>query len=180
MPYILEVQKFNPTGHLSQSEWNGKGIHVGYMNKVFKTKNQACAYYDMYNPTMRPLNGHHTYQSDWNCHTHLLYVVHEYGDEYLSIPSFEEDEINSVIEQFIADNIEHAVGGHVGKRILNSEFKSWFVTNYTGKKIPKLMELEMAMNEKFEVKTNKKGMKEWINIKIKRDELGNDCDLDEI
>jgi hypothetical protein len=85
-----------------------------------------------------------------------------------------------VIEQFIADNIEHAVGGHVGKRILNSEFKSWFVTNYTGKKIPKLMELEMAMNEKFEVKTNKKGMKEWINIKIKRDELGNDCDLDEI
>jgi hypothetical protein len=177
MPYILEVQKFNPTGHLLQSEWNGKSTHVGYMNKVFKTKNQACEYYDNNNNTMRPLNSHHTYRSDWNRDTHLLYVVREYGDEYLSIPPFEEKEKGKdlVIEQFIADNIEHVPGGHIGKKMLNNVFKEWFQMNFSGRKMPKLMEIEMAMNEKFEVKTNKYGLKEWINVNIKC----NDCDLDD-
>ena len=183
MPYILEVQKFNPTGHLLQSEWNGKSTHVGYMNKVFKTKNQACEYYDRYNPTLRPLNSHHTYRSDWNRDTHLLYVVREYGDEYLSIPPFEEKEKEKgkdlVIEQFIADNIEHVPGGHIGKKMLYCMFKEWFQTNFSGRKIPKLMEIEIAMNEKFEVKTNKNGVKEWINIKIKSDNDDGDDALDE-
>lgn len=175
MPYILEVQKFNPTGHLLQSEWNGKSTHVGYMNKVFKTKNQACEYYDNNNNTMRLLNSHNTYRSDWNRDTHLLYVVREYGDEYLSIPPFEENWKNLVIEQFIADNIEHAPEKHIGKKMLYNVFKEWFCLNFSGRKIPKLMEIDMAMNEKFEVKTNKYGLKEWINIKIKCDDV-----LDEI
>ena len=129
---------------------------------------------------MRPLNGHHTYRSDWDHDTHLLYVIREYGDEYLSIPPFEEKEKDLVIEQFIADNIEHSVGGHIGKKMLNNEFKGWFLKNYNGRRIPKLMEVELAMNEKFEVKTNKIGTKEWINIRIKSDnELGDDM-LDKI
>jgi hypothetical protein len=171
MLYILEVQKFNPSGHLLQSEWNCKSTHVGYMNIVFKTKNQACEYYDNHNNTMRPLNSYNTYRSDWNRDTHLLYVVREYGDEYLSIPPFEENGKNLVIEQFIADNIEHAPGGHISKKMLNNVFKEWFQTNYLGRKIPKLMEIELAMNEKFEVKTNKYGFKEWINIKINCDDM---------
>jgi hypothetical protein len=176
MSYILEVQKFNPTGHLSQSEWNGKSTHVGYMNIVFKTKNLACEYYDMYNPTLRPLNSHHTYRSDWNRDTHLMYVVREYGNEYLSIPPFEEkenekeNEKNLVIEQFIADNINKVPGGHVSKKLLNSVFKEWFHLNYSGRKLPKLMEIELVMNDKFEVKTSKNGIKEWINIAIKCDD----------
>jgi hypothetical protein len=175
MPYILEVQKFNPTDHLSHPECNGKSIHVGYMNIVFKTKQQASSYYDMYNPTLRPLNAHHTYRSDWSHDTYLVYVVREYGDEYLSIPPFEEKEKDLVINNFIADNIEKVPGGHVGKKMLNCVFKEWFQVNYTGRKFPKMMEIEMAMNEKFEVKTNKNGVKEWINIRIKCDE----CDLDD-
>ncbi len=38
MPYILEVQKFNSDGHIMHPEWNGKCEHLGYMNKVFKTR----------------------------------------------------------------------------------------------------------------------------------------------
>jgi hypothetical protein len=175
MPYILEVQKFNLIGDLSQSECNGKSTHVGYMNIVFKTKQQACKYYDMYNPTLRPLNAHHTYRSDWNPETYLMYIIREYGDENLSIPSFEEKEKDLVIDKFIADNIVHVPGAHVGKKLLYSVFKEWFQKNYSGKKTPKLMELEEAMDKKFEANTNKKGVKEWINIRIKCDE----CDLDD-
>jgi len=40
MPYILEVQKFNPDGHNIYPEFNGKSEHIGYMNKVFKTKKE--------------------------------------------------------------------------------------------------------------------------------------------
>jgi hypothetical protein len=173
MLYILEVQKLNLIGDLLQSECNGKSTHVGYMNIVFKTKQQACKYYDMYNPTLRPLNAHHTYRSDWNHDTYLLYVVREYGDEYLSIPPFEEKEKDLVIYKFIADKIEKVPGQHVGKKLLNEVFKEWFQINYNGRKMPKLMEIELAMNEKFEVNTNK-----WINIRIKCDELDDELELE--
>jgi len=42
MPYILEVQKFYPDGHILHPEWNGKSEHIGYMNKIFPTKQMAC------------------------------------------------------------------------------------------------------------------------------------------
>jgi hypothetical protein len=41
MPYILEVQKF---------DWREKSEHVGYMNKIFNTKQEASDYYDKFNP----------------------------------------------------------------------------------------------------------------------------------
>jgi hypothetical protein len=56
MPYILEVQQFNNTGHNDYPEWNGKSEHIGYMNKIFKTKEEASDYYDKCNPHMRALN----------------------------------------------------------------------------------------------------------------------------
>ena len=108
-----------------------------------------------------------------------MYVVREYGDEYLSIPPFEKKENgkNLVIEQFIADNIKKVPGGHVSKKLLNSVFKEWFQLNYSGRKIPRLMEIELVMNNKFEVKTSKNGIKEWINITIKSDdEVGDALD----
>jgi P4 family phage/plasmid primase-like protien len=83
------------------------------------------------------------------------------------------------IAGFIADNIEKMDGGKVGKKMLNSVFKEWYQMNYSGRKIPKLMELEEVMDKKFEKKLNKNSSKEWINIKIKCD-AGDDDVLDEI
>jgi len=53
MPYILEVQRFFSYEHITHPEWNGKKEHVGYMNKIFKTKQEASDYYLHYNPHMR-------------------------------------------------------------------------------------------------------------------------------
>ena len=53
------------------------------------------------------------------------------------------------IAGFIADNIEKVHGAHVGKKLLNSVFKEWFQLNYSGRKIPKLTELEEAMDKKY-------------------------------
>ena len=38
MPYILEVQKFIYNGHILYPEWNGKKEHIGYINKIFRTR----------------------------------------------------------------------------------------------------------------------------------------------
>jgi len=83
------------------------------------------------------------------------------------------------IAGFIADNIEIVPGGKVGKKMLNSVFKEWYQMNYSGRKMPKLMELEEVMDKKFEKKLNKNNIKEWVNIKIKC-EAGDDDALDEL
>ena len=83
------------------------------------------------------------------------------------------------IAGFIADNIEKVPGAHLGKKILNSVFKEWFQLNHSGRKIPKLMELEEAMDKRFDKKTNKSGAKEWLDIKIKSDDGDDDDVLDE-
>ena len=81
MSYILEVQKFYSE---LNTEWNGKSIHVGYMDKFFSTKKKAAEYYDEHNPHMRGLNAHGEWRSDWDPETHLMYVVRE-----LNIPPFD-------------------------------------------------------------------------------------------
>jgi hypothetical protein len=88
--YILEVQRFDTNGHILHPEWNGKLEHVGYMNKIFATKKQACDYYDIHNPHMRSLNAHNTWRSDWDPTTKLMYVVRKHYIEYLKIPPFNE------------------------------------------------------------------------------------------
>lgn len=91
MPYILEVQKFNIDGHKEHPEWNGKSEHIGYINKVFKTKQSASDYYDNFNPHMRSLNAHKTWRSDWDPKTCLMYIVRDHYSEYLKISSFEDN-----------------------------------------------------------------------------------------
>ena len=81
MNYILEVQRF---------EWNGKSEHVGYMNKIFKTKQEASDYYDKFNPHLRSLNAHKNWCSDWDPNSYLMYIVRERYYEYLKIQSFED------------------------------------------------------------------------------------------
>ena len=87
--YVLEVQRFHPNESNEQASYRGKSEHIGYMNKIFKTKKEACDYYDRYNTHMRRLNAIETYRSDWDPRNRLMYVVREYFYEYLTISSFE-------------------------------------------------------------------------------------------
>ena len=74
------------------------------------------------------------------------------------------------IAGFINDKLEVAEGKTVGKKVLNDTFKEWFQMNYGNRKAPKLMELEEAMNKRFETTSGGKGdTKKWINIQIKKD-----------
>ena len=75
MSYILEVLEFIPGKKL---------VHVGYMDKVFPTKEEAAECYDEHNSHMRGLNAHGEWRSDWDPETHLMYVVLE-----LNIPPFD-------------------------------------------------------------------------------------------
>ena len=86
--YILEVQRMYIDGHILHPEWNGKSEHIGYMNKIFKTKQKACDYYDSFNPHLRSLNAHKNWCSDWDPTTDLMYIVREHFYEYLKIPPF--------------------------------------------------------------------------------------------
>ncbi len=80
------------------------------------------------------------------------------------------------IAGFISDKIGIVQDGHVGKRELNLVFKEWFQMNYGNRKPPKLMEIEEAMDKKFEKRINKHGAKDWINIKLKSDDEIMDLD----
>jgi len=82
MPYILEVQRFN----------NGESEHIGYINNLFNTKEEACNYYDKYNPHMRSLNAHDTWCSDWDPRTRLMYIVREHFYECLKVSPFEDND----------------------------------------------------------------------------------------
>jgi len=74
------------------------------------------------------------------------------------------------IDGFIGEKIEKSHGKTVGKKILNDVFKEWFELNYGSRKKPKMMELEEAMNKRFETTSGTKGeTKKWINIQIKKD-----------
>jgi hypothetical protein len=55
MPYVLEVQKM---------EWNYKTQHIGYMNKIFETPEDACIYYNKFNQHMSPMTIKNSYCSD--------------------------------------------------------------------------------------------------------------------
>ena len=88
--YTLEVVKFlvekdGPDGWLARRT---KHWHVGYMDAVFKTKEDACSYYDRHNPHMRSLNAHKTWQSDWDPNTHLLYIVRKFYGIGPTVPPF--------------------------------------------------------------------------------------------
>ena len=80
MPYILEVQKFC---------YNFKSEHIGYMNKIFETKQDAAIYYNNFNPHMPALNITTKWCSDWDPNTYLMYIVREHFFEYLHIAPFE-------------------------------------------------------------------------------------------
>ena len=69
MPYILEVQKFC---------YNFKSEHIGYMNKIFETKQDAAIYYNNFKPYMPALNITIKWSSSWDPNTYLMYIVREH------------------------------------------------------------------------------------------------------
>lgn len=85
--YMLEVQIFS---RLSCQERDGGFRHIGYMNKVFRSQEDACRYHDLHRPNCRGINAHGNYVSDWDPQTNLRYVVRRYHYEVLTIPPFTE------------------------------------------------------------------------------------------
>lgn len=87
--YILEVQKFTSGGKSEVAiAMNGIFTHIGYMDKVFQNKQEACEYYDIHNKHMRSLNAYGTWSSDWDPNTSLRYVVRKFDGECRTIAPF--------------------------------------------------------------------------------------------
>jgi len=83
--YVLEVQEFIP------EPLQDKGfVHVGYMDRVFKSKIEAIEYYDKYNSHMRSINQYKNLCSDWDPDTYLRYIVRRYHGERKTMVSFED------------------------------------------------------------------------------------------
>ena len=74
--YIFEIQKFIRVRRLFR--------HVGYLNKIFLTKEDACDYYDYNNKHMKKIC-RESYKSDWDPVTQLRYVIRDYDREILFI-----------------------------------------------------------------------------------------------
>ena len=90
--YTLEVQKY------TKEKWKkNPGIqkfkHKGYMQCLFRTRKQAAAYYDYWNPHLRPLNYHGTYCSQRDPDTDCRYVVRKFFRETQTIPPFDEKDL---------------------------------------------------------------------------------------
>jgi hypothetical protein len=88
MCYILEVQFFHTDALEKHPEWNGKKEHIGYINKIFNSKEEASGYYHLYNQHMRKITSENNWCSDWDPSSKLLYVVRNYTGEFLKIPPF--------------------------------------------------------------------------------------------
>lgn len=78
------------------------------------------------------------------------------------------------ISAFINDKIEKCEGANVGKRILSDTFKEWYMSVCGGRKMPRITELEDAMNKKFGNKTGKP--ERWLNVKIVYDNETDELD----
>lgn len=78
--YILLVQK-----------WTKKRgfIHVGYMDKIFKSKQDAIEFYNTHNTHMRHLNVFGNETSDYDPKTRLRYRIISYEGEELDFPPFD-------------------------------------------------------------------------------------------
>ena len=74
MTYTLEVVRFI-VDEKEALEKRGSEEHIGYMRAKFRTKEAACAYYDMHNKHMRSLKAHGSWSSDWDPETNLFYIV---------------------------------------------------------------------------------------------------------
>ena len=81
------------------------------------------------------------------------------------------------ITGFIGEKIVKMTGKTLGKQGLHAEFKEWFQSTYGNRKMPKLTELDEAMNKKF---GNRNTKNKWMNITIRQEEGEGGDDLEEL
>ena len=86
--YTLEVQRYTDNRWKTNPRFQ-KFEHIGYMQCLFKSRKQACAYYDYWNADLRPINEHGTYCSSRNPDTNLRYIVRKFYRETQTIPPFD-------------------------------------------------------------------------------------------
>ena len=99
-----------PEVGIYQGKLPNKGrFHLGYMKKFFRTREDACEYYDRCNPHMRPLNAHGTYRSDWDPETHLFYIVRANHCFNARMEPFDE----TLLERTMKKRIKNGRGGYV-------------------------------------------------------------------
>jgi hypothetical protein len=80
--YILEEQVFI----------ENKGFqHIGYVNKIFNSKEEAILYYDEFNSHMPSLRGKSNYTSNIDPKTKIRSKIRVYDGEILYIPYQEKD-----------------------------------------------------------------------------------------
>lgn len=85
--YGLEVQQWDDESWRS-NQLTGKFKHVGYMQVVFSSPNDANAYYKLRNPHMRPITEHGGVHSDWDPETKFRYVIRELRGECMNVEPF--------------------------------------------------------------------------------------------
>jgi P4 family phage/plasmid primase-like protien len=77
------------------------------------------------------------------------------------------------ITGFINEKIIKITGKTIGKQGLHAEFKEWFQSTYGNRKMPKLTELDDAMNKKF---GNRNAKNKWANVTIRQEEAVDDLE----
>jgi hypothetical protein len=87
--YILEVNEYYLDFNEYYQEVHPKSKHIGYMNKIFDSKEEAIEYYDKFNPHMPSINKHNNGYSQHDPKTNLMYTIKKYCNEKLDIQSFE-------------------------------------------------------------------------------------------
>jgi phage/plasmid-associated DNA primase len=76
----------------------------------------------------------------------------------------EQDQITG----FMNEKIIKVQGKTLGKREINETFKEWYQSTYGNRKMPKLTELEEAMNKKYGMRNSKTN--KWLNVTIQYDD----------
>ena len=85
--YCIEVQ-IHTNDRWKKDPKIQKFRHLGYMQCLFRSKRQAAAYYDFWNPNLRPMNEHGTYCSARDPETRCRYVVRKFFRETQTVPPF--------------------------------------------------------------------------------------------
>lgn len=90
MSYVIAVHNFS----LSSPFLPARLRLIGYMNKIFSSKQDAAKYYNHYNPKMPSLDLNKSYRSDLHTKSRKIYVVRKFFGQELSLPPFENKKLS--------------------------------------------------------------------------------------
>ena len=88
--YILEEQVLDSNPGINKESETCKGFqHIGYVKKLFSSKEEAVFYYNRINPHMRSLNVNGNYTSDVDPELNIRSRVRVFQNEILDIPDYD-------------------------------------------------------------------------------------------